>query len=127
MAVWRINRNIRLKPYDAPVLQDSKCTIKVLVFQVEMAILIISFGGSASHNNDYSAPKHGSWLNIAEIELSVLSRQCLDRRMPKQEFLESEVKAWENERNDQIVKMQWLFTTSDAHIKLKHLYPIIEI
>ena len=72
-------------------------------------------------------PKHGSWLNIAEIELSVLSRQCLDRRMPDQEFLESEVKAWEDERNDQIVKVQWRFTTADARIKLKHLYPLIEV
>lgn len=72
-------------------------------------------------------PKHGSWLNIAEIELSVLSRQCLDRRMPDQNFLESEVKAWEDERNDQIVKVQWRFTTTDARIKLKHLYPLIEV
>ncbi len=72
-------------------------------------------------------PKHGSWLNIAEIELSVLSRQCLDRRMPNQDFLESEVKAWEDERNDQIVKVQWRFTTADARIKLKHLYPLIEV
>jgi len=72
-------------------------------------------------------PKHGSWLNIAEIELSVLSRQCLDRRMPNQEFLEGEVKAWKDERNDQIVKVQWRFTTADARIKLKHLYPLIEV
>ncbi len=72
-------------------------------------------------------PKHGSWLNIAEIEFSVLSRQCLNRRMPNQEFLESEVRAWEDERNDQIVKVQWRFTAADARIKLKHLYPIIEL
>jgi len=75
----------------------------------------------------HHTPKHGSWLNIAEIELSVLSRQCLDRRMPNQAFLESEAKAWEDERNDQIVKVQWRFTTADARIKLKHLYPIIEV
>lgn len=75
----------------------------------------------------HHTPKHGSWLNIAEIELSVLSRQCLDRRMPNQTFLESEVKAWEDERNDQIVKVHWRFTTADARIKLKHLYPIIEV
>ena len=75
----------------------------------------------------HHTPKHGSWLNIAEIELSVLSRQCLDRRMPSQAFLESEVKAWEDERNDQIVKVQWRFTTADARIKLKHLYPLIEV
>jgi hypothetical protein len=75
----------------------------------------------------HHTPKHGSWLNIAEIELSVLCRQCLDRRMPNQAFLESEVKAWEDERNDQIVKVQWRFTTADARIKLNHLYPIIEV
>jgi hypothetical protein len=72
-------------------------------------------------------PKHGSWLNMAEIELSVLSRQCLDRRMPDPDFLKSETKAWEDERNDQVVKVQWRFTTADARIKLKHLYPLIQV
>jgi hypothetical protein len=72
-------------------------------------------------------PKHGSWLNMAEIELSVLSRQCLDRRIPNQESLQSEVRVWEEERNDQIVKVQWRFTTADARIKLKHLYPHIQV
>ena len=75
----------------------------------------------------HHTPKHGSWLNMAEIELSVLSRQCLDRRIPSQEFLKSEVKAWQDERNDQIVKVQWRFTTADARIKLKHLYPHIQV
>ena len=75
----------------------------------------------------HHTPKHGSWLNMAEIELSVLSRQCLDRRIPSQEFLKSEVKAWQDERNDQIVKVQWRFTTADARIKLKHLYPQIQV
>ncbi len=72
-------------------------------------------------------PKHGSWLNMAEIELSVLSRQCLDRRIPDQVTLERETKAWEDERNAQVVKVQWRFTTADARIKLKHLYPLIEL
>lgn len=72
-------------------------------------------------------PKHGSWLNIAEIELSVMSRQCINRRIPDQVTLEREIKAWEEERNDQIVKVQWRFTTADARIKLKHLYPIIDV
>jgi hypothetical protein len=72
-------------------------------------------------------PKHGSWLNMAEIELSVLGRQCLDRRIPDQELLESETKAWQDERNDQAVKVQWRFTTADARIKLKHLYPQIQV
>jgi hypothetical protein len=72
-------------------------------------------------------PKHGSWLNMAEIELSVLSRQCLDRRIPDQESLEREIKAWEDERNAQVVKVLWRFTNQDARIKLKHLYPLIEV
>jgi transposase len=71
-------------------------------------------------------PKHGSWLNMAEIELSVLSRQCLDRRIPDQATLDSEVAAWEAERNAMQATVQWRFTTADARIKLKHLYPVIE-
>jgi hypothetical protein len=75
----------------------------------------------------HHTPKHGSWLNMAEIELSVLNRQCLDRRIPNQEMLASEVKAWQDERNDLGVKVQWRFTTADARIKLKHLYPQIQV
>jgi hypothetical protein len=75
----------------------------------------------------HHTPKHGSWLNMAEIELSVLSRQCLDRRIPTQELLESETKAWEEDRNAQVVKVLWRFTTADARIKLKHLYPRIQV
>jgi DDE superfamily endonuclease len=71
-------------------------------------------------------PKHGSWLNMAEIELSVLSRQCLDRRIPDQETLKIEVKAWEEKRNDNSNTVGWRFTTEDARIKLKHLYPSIQ-
>jgi transposase len=72
-------------------------------------------------------PKHGSWLNMAEIELSVLARQCLDRRIPDKEFLISEVQAWERQRNYEVVKVDWQFTTADARIKLKHLYPKIQL
>lgn len=72
-------------------------------------------------------PKHGSWLNMAEIELSALGRQCLNRRIPDKATLHSEVKAWENDRNAQIVKVLWRFTTADARIKLKHLYPQIQV
>jgi len=68
-------------------------------------------------------PKHGSWLNIAEIELSVLARQCLDRRLPDRETLAREVAAWEAERNQAGGTVEWRFTTADARIKLKHLYP----
>ncbi len=71
-------------------------------------------------------PKHGSWLNMAEIELSVLSRQCLDRRIPDQPTLIREVAAWEAERNARHATVQWRFTTADARIKLKRLYPSIE-
>lgn len=71
-------------------------------------------------------PKHGSWLNMAEIELSVLSRQCLDRRIPDQETLRIEVKAWEEKRNDKSDTVGWRFTTEDARVKLRHLYPSIK-
>jgi len=68
-------------------------------------------------------PKHGSWLNVAEIELSVLQSQCLDRRIPDISTMRSEVGAWETERNNRASKTQWRFTTAQARIKLKHLYP----
>jgi transposase len=70
-------------------------------------------------------PKHGSWLNMAEIELSVLARQCLNRRIPDQETLKSEVAAWEADRNAASAKMEWRFSTADARIKLKRLYPTV--
>jgi transposase len=68
-------------------------------------------------------PKHGSWLNVAEIELSVLARQCLDRRIPDREALAGEVGAWQAERNAAESSIDWRFTSADARIKLKHLYP----
>ena len=68
-------------------------------------------------------PKHGSWLNMAEIEFSVLSRQCLSRRIPDQETLKREVQAWQDRRNEQCATVKWQFTTNDARIKLKRLYP----
>ena len=71
-------------------------------------------------------PKHGSWLNMAEIELSVLSRQCLDRRIPDQATLRTDVGAWATARNASGATVNWRFTTADARIKLKHLYPSIE-
>ena len=70
-------------------------------------------------------PKHGSWLNMAEIELSILQRQCLDRRIPDQDSLKREVGAWEANRNANEAKVDWRFTTRDARIKLKRLYPSI--
>jgi hypothetical protein len=71
-------------------------------------------------------PKHGSWLNMAEIELSVLARQCLARRLPSRAELSDAVAAWAAHRNMQAAKMEWRFTTEDARIKLKHLYPTIQ-
>lgn len=68
-------------------------------------------------------PKHGSWLNVAEIELSVLQSQCLNRRIPDIGSLRRETKAWERERNNRGSKTQWRFTTEEARIKLKRLYP----
>lgn len=68
-------------------------------------------------------PKHGSWLNIAEIELSVLKRQCLAGRIENIDILRSEVSAWNTDRNNRQTKVNWHFTTSDARIKLKRLYP----
>jgi len=68
-------------------------------------------------------PKHGSWLNMAESELSVVSSQCLDRRIPDKQMLVDEVAAWEADRNKKHTKADWQFTTADARVKLKRLYP----
>ena len=68
-------------------------------------------------------PKHGSWLNMVEGELSVLVRQCLKQRIPDREILQQEVTAWETERNQQEVRVNWRFRSDDARIKLKRLYP----
>lgn len=70
-------------------------------------------------------PKHGSWLNMAEIEFSCLSKQCLNRRIPDKDFLEAQTKAWTDKRNDLGTCTNWRFTTVDARIKLARLYPSI--
>jgi hypothetical protein len=74
----------------------------------------------------HHTPKHGSWLNMAEIELSVLSGQCLDRRIGDVEELRQEITAWEDDRNERRVGVNWQFTTADARIKLRKLYPVIQ-
>ena len=74
----------------------------------------------------HHTPKHGSWLNMAEIELSVLARQCLDRRFESREQLCGEVEAWELDRNERQVEVRWQFTTADARIKLRRLYPVLQ-
>ena len=71
-------------------------------------------------------PKHGSWLNMAEIEFSILSRECLDRRISDKTTMTREINTWVDERNKKRGAMEWRFTTEDARIKLKHLYPIIK-
>jgi len=73
----------------------------------------------------HHTPKHASWLDMAETELSVLGRQCLDRRIPDRETLAREVAAWEKDRNAASGRVDWRFTTADARIKLKRLYPSI--
>ena len=70
-------------------------------------------------------PKHGSWLNMAEIELHVLNGQCLNRHISTMKKIKDEVKAWQNNRNNKNSKINWQFTTTDARIKLKKLYPSI--
>jgi hypothetical protein len=73
----------------------------------------------------HHTPKHGSWLNMAEIELSVMGRQCLDRRIARQVTLASQIQAWEVARNKAQAKVVWQFTTADARIKLRRLYPSV--
>jgi len=75
----------------------------------------------------HDTPKHGSWLNMAEIELSALTRQCLNRRIPDNQTLIREVKAWEKQRNSEVVQVHWQFTTADARIRLKSLYPKYQV
>jgi hypothetical protein len=71
----------------------------------------------------HHTPKHGSWLNIAEIELSVLKRQCLQERIPDIAMMRRQVDAWNHDRNTRQTKVDWQFTTQDARVKLKRLYP----
>ncbi len=71
-------------------------------------------------------PKHGSWLDMAEIEIGVLSRQCLNRRIPDQDTLRSEIAAWQKRRNQEGIKVNWRFTTEDARVRLKSLYPSVQ-
>ena len=72
-------------------------------------------------------PKHGSWLNVAEIELSVLTKQCLDRRIPDMTTLQQEARAWYRKRNANQKAVDWQFTTESARVKLKRLYPQIQM
>jgi hypothetical protein len=82
--------------------------------------------GLARRLEIHHTPKHGSWLNIAEIELGVLSRQCLDRRLDSMQTVQAECSAWDQDRNERQRGVDWRFTTADARIKLKRLYPQIQ-
>jgi hypothetical protein len=73
----------------------------------------------------HHTPKHGSWLNMAEIELSALGRQCLSRRIPTVQRLQTEIRSWQQTRNQRQLKVNWQFTTQDARIKLRSLYPSV--
>jgi hypothetical protein len=73
----------------------------------------------------HHTPKHGSWLNMAELELSVLARQCLEERMESQDCLGRQLAAWQQARNAAAPRVDWRFTTADARIKLQRLYPVI--
>lgn len=75
----------------------------------------------------HDTPKHGSWLNMAETELGILSRQCLDRRLPDRPTLTSEVAVWERTRNEAKCRTAWQFKTADARVKLKRLCPVIQV
>jgi hypothetical protein len=93
-----------------------------------IASLYAAFPASKAHRlarrlDIYHTPRNGSWLNIAEIELSVLSQQCLDRRIATADILKTELAHWQEERNQENTKIKWQFTTEDARIKLHHLYP----
>ena len=72
-------------------------------------------------------PKHGSWLDVAEIELSVLARQRLDRRIPDLPTLRREVRSWQDARNTAVVRVDWQFTTVDARVQLRSLYPTVQL
>jgi len=80
----------------------------------------------ASRLERHYTPEHGSWLNAAECELSVLTRQCLDQRIPDKTVLEEEAAAWQARRNAACVAVDWQFTTTDARMKLKRLYPVLK-
>ena len=77
-------------------------------------------------NKGHRRGKHGSWLNMAEIELNVLTRQCLNRRIADIETIKKEVAAWQKFRNNKIATVNWQFTTEDARVKLRRLYPTLE-
>jgi len=111
---------------------DAKCIVVVLdnLNTHDPASFYEAFAPEEAHRltqrfEFHHTPKHGSWLNMAEIEFSVLGRQVLNRRIPDQDTLKAEVVAWQHQRNGKTVKVDWQFMTADARTKLKYLYPKI--
>lgn len=111
---------------------DAKCIVVVLdnLNTHDPASFYEAFAPEEAHRltqrfEFHHTPKHGSWLNMAEIEFSVLGRQVLNRRIPDQDTLRAEVVAWQHQRNGKTVKVDWQFMTADARTKLKYLYPKI--
>lgn len=92
----------------------------IIYYLLKMVMFILYYLYS---NIIHYTPKHGSWLDIAEIELNVMTRQCLSRRIAEIEQLRNELSAWETERNTLAAKVNWHFRTHDARIKLSSLYP----
>ena len=104
------------------------CTIRIILDNHSAHISKETQEFLSKHPNRFQyvlTPKHGSWLDLAESELAVLTSQCLDRRIPDQNALIREVDAWVKHRNLRHAKADWRFTTDDARIKLKHLYPVL--
>ena len=100
-----------------PVRNDDECV------RNGVAEIFMEARRLAERLDIHYTPKHGSWLNMAEIELSVLKGQCLDRRIPDMVTMQTQVAAWEKERNNSAKNIVWQFTTSDVRIKMKRLYP----
>jgi len=97
----------------------------------KLSSLYVAFEPAEAHRiaerlEIHYTPKHGSWLNMAEIEIGVMTRQCIDRRIESQEALRSEIDAWQKQRNKKNIQINWRFTTEDARVKLKSLYPALQ-
>ena len=129
--LWRITIPTRSLKITAPLRPD-KCTHPItrshsIESHLTRGVSINDEAARiAARIEMHYTPIHGSWLNMAECELSVLSRQCLARHIPDQETLTAEVEAWEANRNGVDSRCNWQFTTQDAKTKLKHLYPEVE-
>ena len=119
---WLLSKS----PYkDVPKIRFVVDNLNIhVVSSLYKAFLAVKARELARRLGIHYTPKHGSWLNIAEISISILSKQCIDRRMPDLELLNREIGAWEKEYNSRRRGVKWQFTTDDARIKLHKLYPV---